>query len=170
MCCCLVQFDPGLRSDWQGLWGRGGSGNRGGTTHDRALKWHQHARQPNQIRLWITEQLHLNVFGMFLCVIPDQIFPLPEQGIKSELCVRTSRTVSHLHDAHDYRFMAVWWWRRSSPATQSTVTCVQRWVGSPPKVKKKQVKKRWWGGCLKRLIHIGDVRADEFEPRENVSS
>lgn len=56
----------------------------------------------------LMEQLHLNVLGMFLCVIPDQIFTLPQQGIKSELCVRSSRTVSHLHDACDYRFMAVW--------------------------------------------------------------
>lgn len=53
MCCCLVQFYPGSRSDWQGLWGHGGAANRGRTTHRRALKWNQHARQSNQIRLWI---------------------------------------------------------------------------------------------------------------------
>lgn len=114
--------------------------------------------------------------GLLLCVIPDQIFPLPQQGIKLELHARTSRTVSHLHDARNYRFMTVWNGGAAALRLHPLWPVCNDGSDFHPKKIKKIKSKRGDGVVLlllwrqKRLIQISDERADELEPRENVSS
>lgn len=100
------------------------------------------------------------MFGLFLCVIPDQIFTLLEPGIKLERRVRTSRTVSHLHDDH---FVTVW------NDGDSTRCDLRSAMGRIPTQKGREKGAMLWLSSF-WLIQIRHVRAEEFEPREGALS